>query len=73
MTAATIETIQAALRVLSRHYNDVPASVDVVLLRSCAIDQAETNLPIDELACLVVERARKELQEENSRGSVAGK
>ena len=73
MIAATVETIRAALRVLSRHYDDdVPAGADVALLRSCAIDQAETNLPIDELACLVVERARKKLREEQSRASVAG-
>ncbi len=67
MTAATVETIRAALRVLSRHYDDnVPAGEDVALLRSCAIDQAETNLPIDELACLVVERTRKKFREEKS-------
>jgi hypothetical protein len=61
MTAATVETIRAALRILSRCYDGrFPAAEDVTLLRSCAIDQAEADLPMDELACLVVERARKE-------------
>ena len=60
MTPAAVKTIRAALRILSRHYDaDLLVAEDVALLRSCAIDQAEVNLPIDELACLVVERARK--------------
>jgi len=67
MTTATVETILAALRVLSRHYdNGIPAGDDVALLRSCVVNQAEANLPIDELACLLVERARKKVREEKS-------
>jgi hypothetical protein len=66
MTAATVEAIRVALRVLSRHYDAVPEDDDVALLRSCVVNQAEANLEIDKLACLVLERARKKVREEKS-------